>query len=220
LIERVRKYLSRKGLLYVGDCKMAALPTRAAVARAADFYLCPLPLTGTTAKEFPHWVEAAVTGKVPLQTLFRVDVKGQTESIGQGYEFSRTCQYPEKPKPAGEKPFRWTERVLLLHSSVLAHRQAHAVDKRLQLATDELIRLTPEPGRGRKLIKEEKPLQEAIQGILTRHRVNNCLNVVWERLETKPLKHTKRACSSRGRKQGKKPAIPGVATDEGRFAVE
>src|SRR2546421_672815 len=41
-IARVRACLNSVGLLYVGDCKMAALATRASIQAAGDFYLCPL----------------------------------------------------------------------------------------------------------------------------------------------------------------------------------
>src|SRR3954447_13536058 len=63
LIRRVRAQLNRPGLLYAGDCKMAALETRAEVAGHGDYYLMPLPLTGETAREFPGWVDAAVDGQ-------------------------------------------------------------------------------------------------------------------------------------------------------------
>src|SRR5712671_5725165 len=42
-IERVQASLGRCGLLFVGDCKMAAHATRAFIALAGDYYLCPLP---------------------------------------------------------------------------------------------------------------------------------------------------------------------------------
>src|SRR6185437_6181655 len=38
----VRQALGTGGRTYVGDCKMAALATRAFVAAGGDFYLCPL----------------------------------------------------------------------------------------------------------------------------------------------------------------------------------
>jgi hypothetical protein len=41
-ITRVREGLGQRGLLYVGDCKMAALETRALLQGGGDFYLCPL----------------------------------------------------------------------------------------------------------------------------------------------------------------------------------
>ena len=42
-IARVQQSLGRCGLLFVGDCKMAAHATRAFIALAGDYYLCPLP---------------------------------------------------------------------------------------------------------------------------------------------------------------------------------
>src|SRR5262249_24463132 len=42
IIASARNGLQKKGLLYVGDCKMAALQTRASIAAQGDFYLCPL----------------------------------------------------------------------------------------------------------------------------------------------------------------------------------
>jgi transposase len=41
-IARVRESLRSPGLLYVGDCKMAALETRACLQAGGDCYLCPL----------------------------------------------------------------------------------------------------------------------------------------------------------------------------------
>ena len=43
LIERIRTGLKTTGLLFVGDCKMSALETRASIAGHHDFYLSPLP---------------------------------------------------------------------------------------------------------------------------------------------------------------------------------
>ena len=63
LYRRVRKLLGRTGLLYAGDCKMAALETRAEMASRGDFYLTRLPQTGEVAAQFAAWVEAALTGE-------------------------------------------------------------------------------------------------------------------------------------------------------------
>src|SRR3954468_12426426 len=62
LYRRVRSMLGQTGLLYAGDCKMAALETRAEIAANQDFYLTRLPLTGTVQAQFAGWVEAAVVG--------------------------------------------------------------------------------------------------------------------------------------------------------------
>ena len=61
LMERVRSGLQTPGLLFVGDCKMSALETRAYLARHQDFYLSPLPLTGATAEAMDAWITVGVT---------------------------------------------------------------------------------------------------------------------------------------------------------------
>lgn len=62
LIQRVRAIVGRPGLLYVGDCKMAALATRAELAGHQDDYLVPLPRTGDTAEQVETWVTAVGDG--------------------------------------------------------------------------------------------------------------------------------------------------------------
>ena len=56
LIERIAAGLNTPGLLFVGDCKMSALATRAYVAGRQHFYLSPLPLTGATAEAMEAWI--------------------------------------------------------------------------------------------------------------------------------------------------------------------
>ena len=61
IIERMRIGLNKTGLLFVGDCKMSALETRAYLARHQDWYVSPLPLTGATAEAMDAWITAGVT---------------------------------------------------------------------------------------------------------------------------------------------------------------
>src|SRR5215470_10550045 len=60
IIERIRTGLQTTGLLFVGDCKMSALDTRAYLARHHDWYLSPLPLTGATAEAMEAWITTGV----------------------------------------------------------------------------------------------------------------------------------------------------------------
>src|SRR5712691_352923 len=61
IIERIRAGLKTPGLLFVGDCKLSALDTRAYLARHQDWYLSPLPLTGATAEAIDAWITTGVT---------------------------------------------------------------------------------------------------------------------------------------------------------------
>src|SRR4029077_5595088 len=87
LYRRVRTLLGQTGLLYAGDCKMAALETRAEIAANGDFYLTRLPATGEVAAQFAVWVEAALTGEKASQV---VELWVDDELIGVGYEFERS----------------------------------------------------------------------------------------------------------------------------------
>src|SRR5206468_9436848 len=87
LYRRVRTLLGQTGLLYAGDCKMAALETRAEIAQNGDFYLTRLPMTGEVAAQFAAWVEAAITGEKASQV---VELRRDDELLGVGYEFERS----------------------------------------------------------------------------------------------------------------------------------
>src|SRR3989441_6170260 len=60
IVERIQTGLKTPGLLFVGDCKMSALDTRAYLVRHQDLYLSPLPLTGATAEAMDAWITDGV----------------------------------------------------------------------------------------------------------------------------------------------------------------
>jgi len=178
LIRRVRLQVGRSGLLYAGDCKMAALETRADIAAHRDYYLMPLPQTGQTKQGFPDWVNAIVSGGQVAELLYAEDDKCEKSLIGAGYEFEHTCQ-----ATVDDNVFEWSERVQIVRSLALAARQNAGLEERLLRATDQMKQLTPPVGRGRQQIRDEVVLQNAVTEILERFRVADCLSVHWERQE-------------------------------------
>lgn len=86
MIARLRASLPARGLLYIGDCKMGALATRAYVVQTGNFYLMPLAQVGELPEQLEKWVDQAVRGKVKLQAVW--DGDGQTR-LGEAYEFRR-----------------------------------------------------------------------------------------------------------------------------------
>jgi transposase len=176
IIERIRAGLQTPGLLFVGDCKMSALDTRAYLARHQDWYLSPLPLTGATAEAMDAWITMGVTkGEAgELTRIWRTNDRGHEVLAAEGYEFARTCRAPGS---GGE----WSERVLVVRSPMHATRQAAGLEKRLSHAETQLRALTPPRGRGKRQITDEATLVEAIARGLTAHRVDGLLSVVWEK---------------------------------------
>jgi len=119
MIERIRVGLQTPGLLFVGDGKMSALDTRAYLARHQDWYVSPLPLTGTTAAAMDAWITVGVTkGEAgALTRIGRTNDRGHEGLAAEGYEVERTCH-------ASDGIGAWSERVLVVRSPIHATQQA------------------------------------------------------------------------------------------------
>jgi len=178
LIRRARAQLGRNGLRSAGDCKRAALATRADIAGHQDSYLMPLPLTGETRQALPGWVNAVVTGAQEVVLLYATDDQGTVSLFGAGYEFERPCA-----AVVDGKAFTWVERVQVVRPFALARRQGAGLEERLRRAAEEVRRLTPAVGRGQQQSRDEARLRAAVAGILERLRVTGYLVVSWEREE-------------------------------------
>jgi transposase len=171
-------------MLYVGDCKMAALQTRAEIASHDDYYLMPLPHSGDTQKAFPTWVDAVVAGDQTVELFYQTDAKGKVSLFGAGYEFDRACQ----DKVDG-KLIEWVERVQVVRSFARARSQDESLEERLRCAAAEIRQLTPPSGRGQQQVREEALLQAAVTEVLERLRVSAYLAVRWEREEHKEKRY-------------------------------
>jgi transposase len=177
IIARARATFNRTGMLYSGDTKMAALQTRATIARDGDYYLVAAPLSGETALSFPKWIEDAISGAKPTAPLYNEE----GEMLGRGYEFERQCVAKlTTGKDGAVEPFIWNERVQIYRSDARAAQQVKGLDKHLELAKAELLKLTPEPKRGRRQFQDEAKLEAAVKAILKRHGVEGLLRVEWD----------------------------------------
>jgi transposase len=176
IIERIRTGLQTTGLLFVGDCKMSALDTRAYLARHRDCYLSPLPLTGATAEAMEAWITTGVRkGEAgALARIWRTNDRGHEVLAAEGYEFERTCGAPDSD-------VAWRERVLVVRSPLHANQQTAGLEKRLHQAETALTALTPPRGRGKRQITDEATLVEVIARVLKDQRVDGLLRVAWEK---------------------------------------
>src|SRR5712691_1681054 len=173
-IEQVSQSLYEHGLLYVGDCKMASLETRAFVQAQQDYYLCPL-----ASKQMPEAVLAAYlrpvwAGTQPLTAVTREREAGQPELIAEGYEQTVIVSGDVKGKT-----ITWTERHLIVRSIKLAKAARDALQGRLAKAQAEVAHLT-EHKQGKKRYHDVASLQQAAQAILKQHRVDGLLRVTIE----------------------------------------
>lgn len=181
LYQRVRSMLGQTGLLYIGDCKMAALATRAQIAAGGDYYLTRLPRNLYGAAQWAAWV--AQRDAAEQVTLFWETGK----LVGAGYEWDATLS----AEVAGQ-PLTWQERLQWVYSPAVATRQTQALTQRLQQATAALHALTPPPGRGQRAIRDAATLHTRSAALLEHYQVTGLLQPQWEVVEHRETRYVGR----------------------------
>jgi transposase len=170
VIQAVQQSLGLGGRTYVGDCKMAALATRAYVAAGADWYLCPLSENQISRAERQELLQPVWGGTQVLQPVWRPGPDGQPdELVAAGFSVD-----VELTATVGDMPVRWTERRWLVRSQAYAQAQEAALERRLGRATQALRELTVRKQGKKPLVHAE--LMEAAQAIVTREGVNGLLS--------------------------------------------
>ena len=95
----------------------------------------------------------------------------------------------------------WEERLQWVYSPEVAVRQQEGLVRRLQRAEADLQALTPEPGRGKRVIREVETLQTRIAEILKHYRVRDLLEVRWEMVEKRTMRYVGRGRGGPNRPQ-------------------
>jgi transposase len=202
-ITRVRESVGRRGLLYVGDCKMAALETRASLPAGGDFYLCPLAEIQLPPHVLEDYLGPVASGQQPLTRITRLTATGTRQHLADGYERLE----PLSAEVAGHL-VAWAERRLVVRSRQLARAGATALRARLAKARAAVTALN-DRGRGKPRFSDLPVLQAAVEAILTRYRVLGLLVV----------RYTERVREHLLRRYGSRPATVQVERDCGVKAV-
>ncbi len=134
----------------------------------------------------------------------------------EGYELERTCCAPGSA-------VEWRERVLVVRSPLHANRQAAGLETRLRHAETQLRALTPPRGRGKRHITDAATLVEATDRVLTAHRGEELLSVVWEKQVEQTTQYVGRGRGSVSREtrvmQKTRSHITHIARQEGTIAA-
>jgi transposase len=177
-IRSVQQSLGVGGRTYVGDCKMAALATRAFVATGGDFYLCPLSETQISRAERRALLRPVWQGTQALQPVSRPGPEGQPdELVAEGFAVDAPLT-----EGAGKQEVRWTERRWLVRSQAYARAQEAALERRLATATAALVDL-PTRKQGKKPLFHAE-LVRAAETIVTREGVQGLLSYTVRALMT------------------------------------
>src|SRR6266849_3390102 len=170
-IARVRACLNTAGLLYVGDCKMAALDTRASIQAAGDWYLCPLSALQVSADQLARELAALRESSQPLIAVERTGADGQTRRIAQGYECSETITAQVEGVS-----YTWTERRLLVRSEAAARAAETALRARLEQAQTAVAELVVRR-QGKPVLADRVAVEQAVVQTVAHFRVEGLLAV-------------------------------------------
>jgi transposase len=170
-IARVREGVEQRGLLYVGDCKMGALETRAFVQAGGDTSLCPLAEWQVPPAVVATYLAPVWTGDQPLTPIARGQSSGLPEVIAEGFE-----RLEALTAVVAGLPIRWTERRLVLRSQQLAQAGERGLRARLAKAEAAIAALN-DRRRGKRRVMEVAALQAAVAAYLARYHVQGLLRV-------------------------------------------
>ncbi len=170
-IARVRACLNTPGLLYVGDCKMAALDTRASIQAHADFYLCPLSALQVCAEQLAQDVAALRESSQPLSTVERTGADGQPHCIAHGSEHGEVITAQSEGAS-----YTWTERRLLVQSRAAAQAAELGLRTRLSQAQTALSALMVRR-QGKPVLFDRAAVDQAVADTIAHFRVEGLLVV-------------------------------------------
>lgn len=180
-IRQVRQSVGRRGLLYVGDCKMAALATRAVLAAGGDAYLCPLASPQLPAEALDRYLEPVWDGTQKLEVVTDDDV--EPTPLAHGYEATVTLT----ATVAGE-PVTWTERRLVLRSLAQWHSEEAALRDRVAQTVAALEELN-ERGPGKRRPHDRDALLARVAAVGKRYHVEALLEVtITETVEAREVR--------------------------------
>jgi transposase len=208
-IARVREGLGQRGLLYVGDCKMAAIGTRAFVHFGGDFYLCPLSAVQLPASALDAYLEPVWGEHEPLTPVYRGTDQGEPQVIAEGYERFETVHHSV---PGGEgAPLCWEERRLVVRSLAHARSSEAGLRARLSKAHEALVDLNRRR-KGKRPFRDIPTLQQAAEGILTHYSVTGLLQV--EYVQSTTTRSVRRYGAREATQREEREALLSVVVDE------
>ncbi len=182
-VRQVSESLGKHGVLYVGDCKMAALSTRAFLHAQGDYYLCPLASKQLPEEVLQAYLESVWAGERSLTSVSRSKDGQESELVAQGYEQTVVL--------TGEvegRPVTWSERHLIVQSIKQAEASKAALQARLVKAQAALMQLN-EHRQGKKTYRDADALQQAAHALLKHHRVEGLFRLrIEEQVRERPVR--------------------------------
>ena len=182
-IDQVREGVGRRGLLYVGDCKLMSLETRAHLQAGGDFYLGPFSLVQIPQETLDAYLQPVWTEEQPLTVVYRSRAEGEQEPIATGFERSEALT-----AIVDGQAIAWSERRLVIRSLAHAKAAEAGLHGRLEKAQSAITALN-ERKRGKERLTDAESLRQAAEAILNRQGVAGLLVLqVTEQVEERQVR--------------------------------
>jgi transposase len=182
-IKRVQQSLACQGVTYIGDCKMAAIQTRAYVVSSDNYYLCPLSAVQLNNEALTNLLKPVWTQQQALTPVYRDKTLAEPELIAEGFEYNELLD-----SELDGSSIKWQERRLVIRSLQYAKSQARALDERVKKACADINDLNRR-AQGKKRFKEEADLQQAVDEIVSKYQVAGLIEFSYNSVVThKPLR--------------------------------
>jgi transposase len=163
--QRIKKIIPEQGLLVVGDSKMSAQATRAAIESGGDQYLTPLAYLKDEPDLLPGLLTAWADKNDEMSLIFLEadlptddSLADESLAIARGFAVERQQSFAH-----AEEEITWTERLLVVRSFSYMARMIAGLHQRLDKAEKALRALTPARSRGKRQIQDEARLLAAIE---------------------------------------------------------
>jgi transposase len=176
-IQQVRQGLKKRGVLYVGDCKLMSLENRAYIQEGGDYYLGPFSKIQFSDEALEAQLQAVWSGQQALIPIDRTNADGEEEKIAEGFEREEHLSAVVEGKE-----IVWSERRLFIRSFQFAKAAETALRERLDKAQVALETLN-ERKQGKQHFTDIDGLRQAAEEILRQYRVEGLLDLSFTQQE-------------------------------------
>jgi transposase len=192
-IAKVRQIAQRTGLTYVGDCKMAAMGTRAEIVAHQDYYLCPLSAKQMPEAELDRVLAPVLRDPLAPSAIRLPNADGAYDETDAPVAMGFTYTVALSASDQSEQSHTWQERRLVVRSLAFAASQEKSLRQRVARAVTELKALD-ERKQGKPRLPNEAAAYQAAAAILAKHRVEGLVTVT---VTTDVHEHVKRRYGTR-----------------------
>jgi len=192
-IAKVRAIARTTGLTYVGDCKMAALGTRAEIVARQDYYLCPLSAKQRPEAELDRLLAPVFSGTLIPRDIRLPNADGQIDATDDPVAVGFTDTSEQHGQDQNKKMQIWLEQRLVVRALAFAASQEKHLRQRVARAVTEINALD-ERKQGKLRVPDEATAAQAAAAILAKHRVAGLVHVT---VRTDVLEHAKRRYGTR-----------------------